>query len=149
MNTDPTLETLLYLVDSAAKELAPDEHTEAFGDYANLARATGQLPAADEELVDPSDSGFVDGHLFLGVGLAIIGQAAVVVFNTAQQMAAEKGLRNLLELVRPGSGENRAELEERVNISFGIPEGVSSEEAHRLLALQIQALDDYLNGSSS
>src|SRR5262245_14567738 len=93
------LSLLLTMVDRSGRELAPDEHESVFADYAAIALATGTVPGLDTDGRDDSAAGMLDVDIYLGIGLALLGQIGVKVLNTLTDMAVQRGAHSTVDLV--------------------------------------------------
>ncbi|HKT03253.1 MAG TPA: hypothetical protein VJT31_27305 [Rugosimonospora sp.] len=150
--TEDQVRLVLAMVDASAAVLAPDERDEDFDEYADVVRRTGRVPGFDPKGSDGSAAGMFDASLFLGVGLAFLGQIAMLTLAKVTDMAIEKGLSSAGELVRrvwrargPGAEPDSvdglvAELTRRTVAAVGSVEEVPAGQVEVIVTLQVRAL---------
>lgn len=102
MNTLSDNETrlLLSMVDKSAAAVAPDEHADAFEDFADIVRETRTVPGFDPADGDEAAAGMLDVDIYLGVGLALLGQIGLQVLSSMTDLAVRRGVRNVVDLTR-------------------------------------------------
>ncbi|GCD92596.1 hypothetical protein [Embleya hyalina] len=94
------IELVLVMVDAAAAVVAPEDREDLFDDFAEDMRESGLVPGAESVDVDESDAALVDGHVFLGIGLTVLGQIAYRVLAVATDIAINRGLRDAVGYAR-------------------------------------------------
>ncbi|WP_432590175.1 hypothetical protein ABVG11_35750 [Streptomyces sp. HD1123-B1] len=150
--SDTTIERILTMVDASALAVAEEEHEELFDEFAEELRAGRRVPGAGEFFDDTSGAPAVDTHVYLAIGLSVLGQIAFKVLSTATDMAIERGLRDaigyLTRCLRGGddgegddSGEDgTAALAHRVTVELRLPPEVDPETVRAVVRIQAEAV---------
>ncbi|QKV96905.1 hypothetical protein HUT19_38715 [Streptomyces sp. NA02950] len=154
--SDTTIERILTMVDASALAVAEEEHQELFEEFAEELRAGRRVPGAGEFFDDTSGAPAVDTHVYLTIGLSVLGQIAFKVLSTATDMAIEHGLRDALGYLTrclrggdAGEGDDGAEddgadgtvaLAQRVTVELPLPPEVDPETVRAVVRIQAEAL---------
>lgn len=136
------VERLLAMVDASARVVAPEEHEDLFEEFAEEFREGGVVPGADPGPVDDADTGIVDTHVFLGIGLTLLGQIAVKVVSVATDMALERGIREATAyVVKLFRGSDATADEAAATVTSRLPEtpGIDEETLRRVVRAQLEA----------
>ncbi|AQW55615.1 hypothetical protein ACIQPP_07225 [Streptomyces violaceusniger] len=128
---DAAIERILTMVDASARAVAEDEHEELFEEFAEEARARRRVPGAGEFFDDLSGAPAVDTHVYLTIGLSVLGQIAFTVLSTATDMALQRGLRDavgyLKRCVRGDAATGGTGTEEGEDSTAGLARRVTVE----------------------
>lgn len=82
--------SVLAMVDNSARQLCPLEWEDGFSEYAEQVTATSCVPGENLGRMDEGAVGIIDAGVFLGIGLAFLGQVAVHVLWTLTDLGVEK-----------------------------------------------------------
>ncbi|MGW0628799.1 hypothetical protein [Streptomyces sp. NPDC002758] len=93
------VERILAMVDASAAVVAPEDREDLFEEFAEDLRETGRVPGDESAPLDDADAGIADTHVFLGIGLTLLGQLAVKVVSVVTDMAVERGIREAVAFV--------------------------------------------------
>ncbi|MFD5385090.1 hypothetical protein ACFWMG_09025 [Streptomyces sp. NPDC127074] len=150
---DAAIERILTMVDASARAVAEDEHEELFEEFAEETRARRRVPGAGEFFDDLSGAPAVDTHVYLTIGLSLLGQIAFTVLSTATDMAVQRGLRDAVGYLRrclrgdaaPGGTdtedeESTAGLARRVTVELLLPPEVDPDTVRAVVRIQAEAL---------
>ncbi|MBO3678861.1 hypothetical protein [Streptomyces sp. NEAU-YJ-81] len=151
---DAAIERILTMVDASARAVAEDEHEELFGEFAEETRARRRVPGAGEFFDDVSGAPAVDTHVYLTIGLSVLGQIAFTVLSTATDMALQRGLRDavgyLKRCVRGDAATGGTDTEEdedstaglarRVTVELMLPPEVDPDTVRAVVRIQAEAL---------
>ncbi|MGW5449204.1 hypothetical protein [Streptomyces asiaticus] len=153
---DAAIERILTMVDASARTVAEDEHEELFEEFAEELRAGRRVPGAGEFFDDLSGAPAVDTHVYLTIGLSVLGQIAFTVLSTATDMAVQRGVRDAVGYLRrclrgdaasggtePEGGENEdsaAGLARRVTVELRLPPEVDPATVRTVVRIQAEAL---------
>ncbi|WP_344902246.1 hypothetical protein [Actinomadura meridiana] len=142
---DDQIEQILAMVDASAAAVAPDEREDSFDDYADLMRHEHVLPGTETQPVDPSAAGIADSFIFLGMGLAFLGQVAFNVLNIATDMAIERGVESaaafLRRKIRKETDPDPAEeITRRILLHAELPPEVDVQELRLVITIQVTVI---------
>lgn len=143
--TDAEAEQVLAMVEVAAREVALDEYEDTFGEYSRLLRSVRVVPgAAVRRRADKSAAGIAEAGIFLGVGLGLLGQVAIQVLTTAEDMAITKGLASAAEYLKKViRGKDEVAVDEvaaRVIATIEVPAGTDPALIKRVVRIQVEVL---------
>ncbi|MBL1100316.1 hypothetical protein [Streptomyces coffeae] len=150
--SDTTIKRILTMVDASALAVAEEEHEELFEEFAEELRAGRRVPGAGEFFDDTSGAPAVDTHVYLTIGLSVLGQIAFKVLSTATDMAIERGLRDavgyLTRCLRGGDGgegddggeDGTVAIAQRVTVELRLPPEVDPETVRTVVRIQAEAL---------
>ena len=137
-------EQVVAMVEAAARVVALEEYEDAFDEYARVLRSTRVAPGAARHSSDKSAAGIAETSIFLGVGLAVLGQIATRVLSVASDMAIKKGLTDAAAYLRKlRHDKDDAALDAvaaRVIATVEVPAAVDSSVITRVVQLQIEVL---------
>ncbi|MER8158352.1 hypothetical protein [Streptomyces sp. NPDC094472] len=154
---DAAIERILTMVDASARAVAEDEHEELFEEFAEETRARRRVPGAGEFFDDVSGAPAVDTHVYLTIGLSVLGQIAFTVLSTATDMAVQRGLRDAVGYLRrclrgdAATGgtadgtdtedeDSAAGLARRVTVEVMLPAEVDPATVRAVVRIQAEAL---------
>jgi hypothetical protein len=165
--TDEQVELVLSMVRASSAVVAPEEHEDAFDEYAALVRAIKEVPGEEPGVGDKSAAGMFDTGLFLGVGLALLGQIALHILKVAADEAIKEGTKGVGRVLRGRVGrqmggesaskpivasrdnEVRAsisqELVEKVVTTLPPEQHVPTEALTLIVSLQVDAMVKQVN----
>lgn len=78
------------MVDVAGRTFARDEHEDSFDDFALIVRRIQSVPDLDAGGTDEASTDLIDIDIYLGIGLALLGQVGVRVLDAVADMAIER-----------------------------------------------------------
>lgn len=148
------------MVDAAGQAFAPDEHEDSFTEYAQLLRRNQALPDVDLGGNDEAATDLLDVGIYLGIGLAVLGQVGLRVLSVVADLAIERSAEGIsaaaARLFRRRRGADAdpvleptaqgaaviLRISEQVATQLGpqIPGG--SEQAQLIVTVQLQVLAD-------
>ncbi|MYU09927.1 hypothetical protein GTZ78_04260 [Streptomyces sp. SID8361] len=151
---DAAIERILTMVDASARAVAEDEHQELFEEFAEEMRAARRVPGAGEFFDDLSGAPAVDTHVYLTIGLSLLGQIAFKVLSTATDMAVQRGVRDAVGYLRRclrgdatedgtdtrEDGDSTAGLARRVTVELRLPPEVDPDTVRAVVRIQAEAL---------
>ncbi|MBU3864095.1 hypothetical protein KN815_08395 [Streptomyces sp. 4503] len=151
---DAAIERILTMVDASARAVAEDEHEELFEEFAEETRTRRRVPGAGEFFDDLSGAPAVDTHVYLTIGLSLLGQIAFTVLSTATDMAVQRGLRDAVgylgRCLRGDSAtggtdteqdeDSTAGLARRVTVELLLPPEVDPDTVRAVVRIQAEAL---------
>ena len=135
---------LLAMVDRSGRQVAADEHEDVFEEYRAIALSTGSLPGLGAGTRDPAAAGMLDVDVFLGVGLALLGQIGVQVLAKLGEIAVEKSADGIAGFVRARLKE-KSPLADAVTAQVVVRLGdlpVTAEQVKVIVLLQLEAVAD-------
>ncbi|CDR02569.1 predicted protein [Streptomyces iranensis] len=153
---DAAIERILTMVDASARTVAEDEHEELFEEFAEEMRAGRRVPGAGEFFDDLSGAPAVDTHVYLTIGLSVLGQIAFTVLSTATEMAVQRGVRDAVGYLKRclrgdtasggtgteggGNEDGAAGLARRVTVELRLPPEVDPATVRAVVRIQAEAL---------
>ncbi|GAA3353592.1 hypothetical protein GCM10017744_007640 [Streptomyces antimycoticus] len=154
---DAAIERILTMVDASARAVAEDEHEELFEEFTEETRARRRVPGDGEFFDDLSGAPAVDTHVYLTIGLSVLGQIAFTVLSTATDMAVQRGLRDAVGYLRrclrgdAATGgtaggtdtedeDSTAGLARRVTVELMLPPEVDPDTVRAVVRIQAEAL---------
>ncbi|KAK1185402.1 hypothetical protein B7755_049405 [Streptomyces sp. NBS 14/10] len=142
---DVDIERILAMVDASAAVVAPEDREDLFSEFAEDMRESGRIPGEDSALADDADAGIADTHVFLGIGLTLLGQIAVKVVSVATDMAVERGIREALTFVvklfrgsEPGE-DSPDDVADAVTRQLAVPAELDEETLRLIVRSQLEA----------
>ncbi|OAA27789.1 hypothetical protein UG55_1007117 [Frankia sp. EI5c] len=163
---------LLAMVDASGRRFAPEEHEDFFDDYADIVTGNGALPVFDPGRSDDAATGVLDVDVFLGIGLAVLGQIALRVLAALEDLAADGTVSGVTLFARrlfrrgpvdphdPSAGTETdqardaateakvtvdvvaGQLTEQVRVALPTALAVDAAQLQLIVTVQIQALAD-------
>ncbi|MET7762764.1 hypothetical protein [Streptomyces sp. NPDC005336] len=146
--SDAAIERILTMVDASAAAVAAEEHEELFEEFAEEMRAGRRVPGAGDFFDDHSGAPAVDTHVYLTIGLSVLGQIAFKVLSTATDMAIQRGVRDAVAYLRrclrgaggDDSADGTAPLAQRVTVELRLPAEVDPDTVRAVVRIQAEAL---------
>jgi hypothetical protein len=158
MLNDTELRLLRTMVERSAAVVAPEEYEDDFEDYVAVLEATRTPPGLDPRAGGGASAGILDVDIFLGMGLALLGQTGLKVLETIGEMAIERGARNGMDLARrlfrrrsAAVGEQPTDpdvvavldaLTQTVRVAVVRELPITTEQLRLVVTIQVQAIAD-------
>jgi hypothetical protein len=148
--SDDEVDALLCLVRTSAERIEPDE-LEFYDDYAAEVRARKQLPPEVAPRTDGSETRVITTGILVGIGISFLGQVGSALLKEVINRAVKQGVDSaaqVLKGVKKGTEpettpvETKSQIADAVIGRVNLPPGVSREEAHRVVQLQIELIED-------